>query len=196
MTDPRPSDAEAARAADPAARGWRAAGVPTRAEIAGRARVAIVLGAAVRPDGTPSPTLALRVRRGVALWRAGRVDRLCLTGGIGLHGAAEAEVAAALARALGVPQAALILEASSVDTNGNIARALPLLPPGAVLTLVSNRWHLPRAWLIARLHGHRAGLCGPRGRAGPGRTAAAILREVCAIPLSAWRAVRAAGRRR
>ncbi len=150
-------------------------------------RVAIVLGAAVRPDGSASPTLDLRVRHGVALFHAGGIDRLCLTGGIGAEGAAEAEVAAALARALGVPDAALIVEATSADTNGNIARALPLLPPGTALTLVSNRWHLPRAWLIARLYGHRTALSGPRGTAGMARTAAAIAREVCAVPVSVFR---------
>lgn len=152
-------------------------------------RIGIVLGAAVRSDGTASPTLELRVRHGVELFQAGKIDRLCLTGGIGAAGPAEAEVAAALARALGVPDAALTLEATSADTNGNIAHALPVLPPDAALTLVSSRWHLPRAWLIARLHGRSAALSGPRGTAGPVRTAAAIAREICAVPLSVLRAV-------
>ncbi len=157
-------------------------------------RVGIVLGAAVRKDGTASPTLALRVRHGVTLYHTGEIDCLCVTGGIGRHGPAEAEVAAALARNLGVPDVALVIENKSTATNENIEMALPLLPQGAELTLISNRWHLPRAWLIARLMGRSPALSGPRGTAGPLRTMAAILREVAATPFSVRRALRWARR--
>lgn len=159
-------------------------------------RVGIVLGAAVRPDGTASATLDLRVRHAVALLRADRLDLLCLTGGIGAHGPAEAEVAASLARSLGLPDAVLVVEATSGTTCANIARALPLLPPDAVLTLVSSRWHLPRAWVIARLMGRRVELSGPFGTMGRTRTMAAILREIAATPLSVLRAFRWRRRRR
>ena len=159
-----------------------------------RPRVALVLGAAVRPDGTASPTLDLRARHAVGLHRAGRVDAICLTGGPGAHGPAEAQVAANIAREMGLPDDALVIEATSTNTVQNIALALPLLPGGADLVLVSNRWHLPRAWLIARLLGCRPTLSGPPGTAGTARTAAAILREIAAAPLSAWRALRWARR--
>lgn len=157
-------------------------------------RVAVVLGAAVRADGSASPTLALRVRHAAALWHAGRVDALCLTGGAGRHGPPEALVARDLARDLGVPPDRLLVETASTNTHGNLVEALRLLAPDAPLTLVSNRWHLPRAWLIARLMGRRATLSGPRGRMGRARTAAAILREIAAAPGSALRALRSARR--
>ncbi|SFJ38043.1 YdcF family protein [Jannaschia pohangensis] len=152
-------------------------------------RIAIVLGAAVRPDGSASPTLALRVDHAVDLLLAGQVDRLCLTGGQGRHGRAEAVVARDLALARGVPDAALLIEDLSASTFENLTGALALVPPGATLTLVSNRWHLPRAWLILRLLGHRARLSGPRARTPAHKTMAAILREIAATPVSVGRAL-------
>ena len=44
------------------------------------ARVAIVPGALVRPDGKMSTMLADRVRQAIALWRAGKVDRILASG--------------------------------------------------------------------------------------------------------------------
>ena len=151
-------------------------------------RTALVLGAAVRPDGTASPTLALRVAHAVALWRAGEVERICLTGGQGRHGAPEAHVARALALAAGVPPDALLVEDRSVTTFENIAFARPLLD--GPIVLVSNRWHLPRARLIAALLGMAVSGSGPRGRLPRRKVAVAVLREVGATPLSALRALR------
>ncbi|MEM9796733.1 MAG: YdcF family protein [Pseudomonadota bacterium] len=154
-------------------------------------RVAIVLGAAVRPDGGPSETLRLRVEHGVALHRAGQVSHLCLTGGQGRHGAPEAQVAADLARAADVPGSALILEAASRNTYENLAYAHRLLPPDtAEIVIVSNRWHLPRARLIARLLGLNARVSGPPGCLSWPATVGAILREILATPSSALRAWR------
>ncbi|WP_300535496.1 ElyC/SanA/YdcF family protein, partial [uncultured Mameliella sp.] len=53
--------------------------------------VALVLGASVRPDGRPSPALTRRVAHAVALWQAGRVGTLVLSGGVRTHPPAEAE---------------------------------------------------------------------------------------------------------
>lgn len=157
-------------------------------------RVAVVLGAAVRPDGTASPTLGLRVDHAVALLAAGRVDRICLTGGRGRHGRAEAEVARDHPRARGAPDAALLIEPASASTVANLANAFALLPPEAIVVLVSNRWHLPRAWLAARLMGWRVAVSGPRGAMPLQKAIRAALREVAAMPGSALAARRARAR--
>lgn len=155
---------------------------------------AIVLGAAVRPDGTPSPTLDLRCAHAAMLHREGHADLLCTTGGTGAHGPPEGEVAAHRLRALGVPDAAIRIERTSRTTHQNIVNALTLAPDGAHILLVSNRWHLPRAALIARLMGRRVATSGPRATAPPLGTARSILREALAAPLSAARAIRSARR--
>ncbi|MEM7490000.1 MAG: YdcF family protein [Pseudomonadota bacterium] len=153
--------------------------------------LAIVLGAAVQPDGTASPTLRLRVAHAVALHRAGRVDRLIFTGGAGRYGPPEACVARDLAVAFGLPDDVLSVETVSRNTVENLTHARPLLPDGARVVLVTNRWHLPRALLAARLLGLRATGSGPRSTAPPLTTLRAVLREMMALPLTARRARRA-----
>ncbi|CUH28052.1 hypothetical protein JSE7799_00797 [Jannaschia seosinensis] len=153
-------------------------------------RIAIVLGASVRPDGTPSPTLALRVDHACALFARGEVDRILLTGGVGRHGPAEAEVAEARARSRGVPAGRLAVEPRSTSTFENLTEALALLPQDAKLVLVSNRWHLPRACLILLILGRDARLDGPAGSGSWAWTARAILREILATPVTIWRAWR------
>lgn len=151
--------------------------------------VALVLGAAVRADGTASPTLALRTHHAIGLWRAGRVEAICFTGGLGRHGPPEAHVARDIARAAGVPAEAIMVEDRSTSTLQNIAFARDMLPEGAPLLLVSNRWHLPRAWIIATVLGASASTSGPVGQASWPATLRAILREGAALPASLFRAM-------
>ncbi|MEM8851041.1 MAG: YdcF family protein [Pseudomonadota bacterium] len=151
--------------------------------------VAIVLGAAVRPDGTPSATLALRVTHAVGLHRTGQADLLIFTGAAGRHGPPESHVARDLAIAQGIPADAIRIETASRTTLENLIQARTLLPQGATIILVSNRWHLPRARLAARLLGLRTTGSGPRATAGKAATARAILREAVATPLTMLRAL-------
>ena len=64
--------------------------------------VALILGAAVSSDGTPSPPFDLRIRRAVDLWRTGRVSAICTTGGRGRFGPPEGQVARNVALAFGL----------------------------------------------------------------------------------------------
>lgn len=160
-------------------------------------RVAVVLGAAVRHDGTPSPTLARRADHAAWLFRQGRIDAIVTTGGAAPgHPPHWAEGAVARARLLaaGLPAEAVDAETASTTTLANIVGVRPLLPSGARVTLVSNRWHLPRALLIARLLGLAADASGPAATTTWPRTAWAILREAAAVGPSAVRAVRWARR--
>jgi hypothetical protein len=74
------------------------------------ADAALVLGFALDAAGRPLPSLIARIDHGAALYRAGIVPRLVLTGGPGAAGMTEASVMRALALARGVPEAALLLE--------------------------------------------------------------------------------------
>lgn len=73
------------------------------AEDVPRRTVAIVLGAGVRPDGTPSPFLRDRVDAAVELHRLGRVQRLLVTGDNSRRTYDEATAMLDLAVAGGVP---------------------------------------------------------------------------------------------
>ena len=107
----------------------------------------VVLGARVLPGGVPGGALRARVQRGVALWREGAAPLLVLSGGVGDHPPAEAEVMRALCLELGVPDEALLLEAHSRSTWDNARFTAALLRErglGRVL-LVTDPFHLFRA---------------------------------------------------
>lgn len=142
---------------------------------------ALILGAAVRPDGSASPMLRRRVLRGAALYHRGDVGRVVLCGGVGRHGPSEAAVMAGILRAEGLPDAALVLEERSTDTISNIGNALALCPDLRDVVIVTDSFHARRARVIARHLGLRArAACpaeGPRGV----KLKAAQLREAAAL---------------
>ena len=161
-----------------------------RAQVPAAPRALIVLGAAVWAGGRPSPALARRVRRAVAIWRPG--DVVIVTGGIGTHPPSEAEAAARLARALGLPAAAILREDRSASTVANIANAVPRVPCGARPVLVTDRFHCARACAVACALGRPMPAAAARGRPGlsAGLRARMTLREVCAFLPSVARALR------
>ncbi len=150
---------------------------------------AIILGARVGADGSPSPALRRRVAQGVALYRAGLVSHLLCSGGGPPDRPTEAALMRALAREAGVPEAAILVEARSRTTleNALCCRALLATLSPAPLLLVSDASHLPRALYTFR----RLGLAvtpsaAPWPRAW--RTIVlACLREAVALPVYWWK---------
>ncbi|MDL2342627.1 YdcF family protein [Deinococcus sp. MIMF12] len=110
----------------------------------------IVLGAA-QYAGTPSPAFARRLDHALALYRAGGVRRIVVTGGRrpgDPH--SEGGVGVGYLRTAGVPGSALIAETRSRTTIENLRGARVLLPPGTPVTLVTDAAHTPRALALAR----------------------------------------------
>lgn len=117
----------------------------------GRADVAIVLGAAAY-DSRPSPVFAARIDHGIALYRAGRVERLLLTGGYGTGARfAESQVARRYAMARGVPASAILIETRSRTTRQNLDEAAALMRRHQLTSafIVSDPAHLMRAGWMA-----------------------------------------------
>jgi uncharacterized SAM-binding protein YcdF (DUF218 family) len=107
----------------------------------------VVLGARVAKDGRPSDALRHRAATAAALYHQGAAPRLLLCGGAIGGAPPEAEVALGVVTALGVPEAACILESRSRNTWENAQFAAPLLrahAPGRAL-VVTDRHHLFRA---------------------------------------------------
>ncbi|MFZ5440238.1 MAG: YdcF family protein [Myxococcota bacterium] len=117
-------------------------------------RVAVVLGARVYPDGTPSPALVDRVKRGAWLVQSGHATRLVLSGGSPDARRTEARVMASLARQLGLTDEQLVLEEQSRSTFENAARCATILADAGVreVLLVTCDFHLARATAHFRAH--------------------------------------------
>lgn len=116
--------------------------------------------------GAPGPSTRARVDAAAALWRDGAAPLIVMTGGRpDPHLPATAGLMAARARAAGVPDRALRVEGKSHSTLQNALFARELAPRRQVI-LVSNRYHLPRAWASFRWAGYRdirLAPTGPRG---------------------------------
>lgn len=151
---------------------------------------AIVLGAMVRPDGSPSPALARRVAHGIALVRAGRAEHLVMSGGPVAHAVPEAHVMRDLALAAGIEAGRVLVEAQSRNTIGNAlhCRLLAEERGWRRLLVVTDACHMARSLYIF----HRLGLkvrpapAWPQGRPA-GEWYLAWLREALALP---WTVIR------
>src|SRR3989304_4443901 len=89
--------------------GWQFGRRITSVASAPTRPVAIVFGAGLRRDGTPTTVLADRVETAAELFLAGKVERLLMTGSV-RAGYDEPAAMAARAEELGVPRPALVLD--------------------------------------------------------------------------------------
>lgn len=146
--------------------------------------VAIVLGASLRPDGSPSPALARRVRHGVALMQAGRAAALLMTGGATNGGVPEAQVMARLALASGVPAERVHMEERARDTIENALFSAPLIRRAGWrrLLVITDSFHRPRAAYIFRRFGLDVVVAGVRPERPSAQWRLAHLREAAALP--------------
>jgi uncharacterized SAM-binding protein YcdF (DUF218 family) len=130
---------------------------PTRYER--RADCAVVFGARVWNDGTPSNALADRVDESIRLYQQGRVRKLVMSGGVEPeNGLSEAEVMRARAEAAGVPRRDILLDEEGKDTAStvrNVARLIDREGLGSAL-VVSHYYHEPRAKMLFDRAGVRA----------------------------------------
>lgn len=119
---------------------------------------AIVLGARVWNDGTPSDALADRVDEAIRLYHEGRVRRLLMSGAIDDgNGFSEPAVMKARAVAAGVPGDAVLLDEAGVDTAStvrNSARLARAKEIGSAL-VVSHYYHEPRLKMLFDRSGMR-----------------------------------------
>lgn len=154
---------------------------------------AVVLGAAIQPDGRPSPAMRRRIAHGVGLYREGRVGHLLLSGGCVEHETSEASAMRLIALEAGLPADVLTLEERSVNTLENARFCRPIIARRGWrrLLLVTDGYHLPRALYTFRRFGMAVdGAAAPAPRwSGPLLAAAA--RETVALLIYLWRIERA-----
>lgn len=108
------------------------------------ARVAIVFGAGLQRDGTPSPVLKDRVEAAAQLYFAGKVEKLLMSGDNRFVDYNEPGAMQTYAISLGVPEKDIVLDYAGRRTYDTCYRAYHIFGVKDAI-LVTQRYHLPRA---------------------------------------------------
>jgi vancomycin permeability regulator SanA len=125
---------------------------PTRTSYSAipSANTAIVLGAGLQAEGSqPSPYLRWRIETAVALYKAGKVDTLLMSGARMSARHDEPRVMQATAEALGVPSADIVQDVLGFDTYDSCRRAYTKFGVRSAI-VVTQGYHVPRAVISCR----------------------------------------------
>jgi vancomycin permeability regulator SanA len=112
--------------------------------------VIAIFGAAVLPDGRPSPSLLRRIGYGLTAASAHPEASILCSGGVGRAGPSEASIMAEVLLRGGVAQDRLALDEASLDTLQSViatARFVRQRSADGVI-VCSDRYHLPRIRLM------------------------------------------------
>lgn len=126
-------------------RTFSAADVPPR-------RVAIVFGAGLWRDGSPTPILQDRVQTAANLYFAGKVEKLLMSGDNRFVEYNEPEAMRQFALGLGVPDEDIVLDYAGRRTYDTCYRARDIFRVDSAI-LVTQRFHLPRAVYLCNMLG-------------------------------------------
>jgi vancomycin permeability regulator SanA len=117
--------------------------------------VAIVFGAGLSADGTPSRMLADRVESAVELYQNGRIHKLLMTGDNSTISYNEVMAMKQYAHNLGVPTQDIALDYAGFSTYESCYRAHKIFDIHRAV-VITQRYHLPRAVYTCRQLGVNA----------------------------------------
>lgn len=115
-------------------------------------RAAIVFGAGLLRDGSPTAVLRDRVRRATELYFSGKVEKLLMSGDNRFVDYNEPEAMRQYALELGVPDDAIVLDYAGRRTYDTCYRAKAIFGLDEAI-LVTQQFHLPRAILLCNMLG-------------------------------------------
>jgi SanA protein len=115
-------------------------------------RVAIVFGAGLWRDGSPTPILQDRVETGARLYFSGKVEKILMTGDNSLVEYNEPEAMRQYALELGVPDSAIVLDFAGRRTYDSCYRAQEIFRVKEAI-LITQKFHLARALFICNALG-------------------------------------------
>jgi SanA protein len=115
-------------------------------------RVAIIFGAGLRRDGTPTAMLRDRILTGADLYFNGKVEKLLMSGDNRFENYNEPESMRQFALLAGVPDKAIVLDYAGRRTYDTCYRARVIFGVKSAL-LVTQKFHLPRALFLCNTLG-------------------------------------------
>jgi SanA protein len=114
--------------------------------------IAIVFGAGLHRDGTPTAILGDRVETAASLYFSGKVEKLLMSGDSQSESYNEPEAMRQFALSLGVPNEAISLDYAGSRTYDTCYRAKAVFGVKSAL-LVTQKFHLPRALFLCNALG-------------------------------------------
>ncbi|WP_437970706.1 ElyC/SanA/YdcF family protein [Sorangium sp. So ce260] len=133
----------------------RSARIYRDVDVVPRGQVAIVPGALVWPDGTPSAVLEDRLAAALALYGAGKVQRILVSGDHGRVGYDEPNAMRAWLVRRGVPSEDVFMDHAGLRTLDTMQRAARVFGVRDAV-VCTQEFHLPRALYLARAAGFPA----------------------------------------
>lgn len=134
---------------------WLARPIVFQSQSAPPADVALVLGAGLRFDGSPTAVLHDRVATAVDLYRAGVVKKLLLSGDNRFENYNEPEAMRRLAVQLGAPAEDIVLDYAGRRTYDSCYRARDIFRVKSAV-VVTQRFHLDRSLYLCNKLGVKA----------------------------------------
>lgn len=122
------------------------------AESTSTSSVALVFGAGLRRDGTPSDALGDRVQTAVELYKANKVRKILMTGDNGSTDYDEVTAMKRYAVARGVPAEDVVLDYAGFRTYDSCYRAKAIFMVDDIIA-VSQGFHLPRIIYLCQSRG-------------------------------------------
>lgn len=126
---------------------WRTKGQILPPEKVPAGKVAIVFGAGLWRDGSPTPVLKDRVAQASRLFFDGKVEKLLMSGDNSYINYNEPQAMYEYAISLGVPESAIVLDYAGRRTYDTCYRARDIFMVQQAI-LVTQSFHLPRALYI------------------------------------------------
>ena len=121
-------------------------------ENAPQEKLAIVFGAGLRRDGTPTPILRDRVETAANLYFSGKVEKILMSGDNRFEYYNEPGAMRQYALSLGVPDTVIALDYAGRRTYDTCYRAKAIFGASEAL-LVTQKFHLPRALFLCNALG-------------------------------------------
>ena len=121
----------------------------------GQADVGLVLGSKVEANGLPSERLRARLDKALELRRAGKFQKIIVSGGTGVEGFDEAAVMRDYLVANDVAREDIIVDSGGITTFATAKNALQILQSGNFksVLVISQFFHIPRCRLALRRFG-------------------------------------------
>lgn len=112
--------------------------------------VAMILGAGLNPDGTPSPFLRARLDLGADLYDGGKAKVIIVSGAVDGYYNEPRAMKRYLMTQRGIPEARIVTDNAGYNTWSSCVRAKKIFGVDS-LTVVTQGYHLPRSVAACRL---------------------------------------------